>query len=177
MRARLFLLAITCVGLGGLGCSNSPDARVNAPPHGDSETTSDLQGTLVYMNDNAMLADMNMSDMHFIPHRAMLTSLGEERLSRMAELMKAYGGELRYNTDLTADDPLRGKRIASLVDFLNETGLKTTAPDVKLDAPGGRGMDATGAILIKANEGVYKPKKSGGGGNAGATGAMSGTNQ
>lgn len=175
MRARLLLLTITGAALSGLACSNSPDARINTPPHGESEKTSDLQGTFVYMNDNAMLADMNLSDMHFMPHRALLTSLGEERLSRLAELMKAYGGELRYNTDLSADDPLRGKRVAAIVEFLNETGLKTTPDAVHFDEPGGRGMPASSAVLIKANEGTYKPKKSSGGAGGGAADAVGGS--
>ncbi|QOJ14259.1 MAG: hypothetical protein HRU75_06245 [Planctomycetia bacterium] len=156
MRLRFTLLA-TVAGLAAAGC-NSPDARLNAPPHGKAEETSDLQGTLVYMSDNAMLADMHMSDHHFLPHRAMLTSLGEERLSRMAQLMQSYGGDLRYSSNLAADAPLRKQRVDTLVQFLNEVGIPVTADAVRDDMPGGRGMDAGSAVLIKMNEGTYKPR-------------------
>lgn len=170
MRIRLLLTIAACAS--GLAC-NSPGPRLNAPPHGDAEETSDLQGTYTYMTDNAMLADMNMCDMHFIPHRAILTSLGEERLCRMAQLMKEFGGTLRFSSNLGEDDPLRGQRVDTLVQFLTETGIPATAESVKLDGAGGRGMDASAAVLIKATEGTYRPKRSGAG--SGGTSNGSGT--
>ena len=138
------------------GC-NSPGARLNAPPHGQAEETSDLQGTFTYMADNALLADMTVSDMHFLPHRALLNDLGEQRLSRLASLMEAYGGTVRFNTDLTAEGLIE-ERTKVVIDFLAEAGIDTTREVVRHEMPGGRGMLATEAILIKANEGTYSPK-------------------
>jgi hypothetical protein len=117
-----------------------------------------MQGTLTYMTDNALLADMTVSDMHFLPHRAQLTDLGQQRLSRLASLLDAYGGTIRFNTALT-DEELITKRTETIVDFLSEAGIDTTREVVKRDMPGGEGMQATEAILIKTNEGMYNPKQ------------------
>jgi hypothetical protein len=138
------------------GC-NTPGERLNAPPHGRVHETSDLQGTFYYMSDNALLADMTVNDMHFLPHRAALNDLGERRLMRLAALMEAYGGTLRFNTDLT-DEDLIAQRMNTIMDFLIEAGIDTTHEVVTRDLPGGEGMVATEAILIKVNEGTYQPK-------------------
>lgn len=139
------------------GC-NSPNSRLNAPPHGEPYDVVGSQGTFVYMMDNALLADMTVSDSHFYPHRAMLTSLGTERLSRLASLMQAYGGSLRFNSNLPAGD-LLSKRLETIHDFLGECGVLTEANTVSVDLPGGEGMNATEAILIRKVEGTYTEKK------------------
>lgn len=140
-----------------MGC-NMPGRRLNAPPHGQPYKTADMQGTLTYMVDNALLADMTVSDMHFLPHRAALNDLGTQRLSRLASLMEAYGGTIRFNTDLT-DEELIARRTEVVVDFLTQAGIDTTREVVVRDMPGGDGMQASEALLIKANEGTYRPKK------------------
>ena len=152
---RLCVLGAAVVML--LGCNES-NKRLNSPPHGHQpEETSDMQGTFTYMSDNAMLADMTMTDMHFYPHRPMLNSMGENRLSRFASLMDAYGGQLRLSTDST-DGVLISGRLEAVREFLAETGIPTTAQVIVRDMPGGRGMDADEAILIRATEGTYNPE-------------------
>ena len=165
MRALVVCAAVTC-----LACTacNSPSPRLNAPPHGVSEVTSDLQGVFVYMNDNALLADMSMSDAHFLPHRAMLSSLGEQRLSRLASLLEAYGGEVRFSTNLE-DEELIEHRTRAIVDFLCDAGIDTTPEVVRRDLPGGQGMEANEVILIKLNEAAYIPGKSGTSGSSKST--------
>jgi len=142
------------------GC-NSPAQRLNAPPHGQALRTSDMQGTFTYMADNALLADMTISDMHFLPHRAALNDLGVQRLSRLASLLEAYGGTIRFNTDLT-DKELVSRRIEAVRDFLAEAGIDTTREVVVRDIPGGEGMAATEALLIKQHEGTYQPRRESG---------------
>ena len=149
------------LALTAAGC-NEPRQRLNAPPHGEPTTTADAQGTLVYMNDNALLANMTISDMHFLPHRAQLNSMGMERLSRLAQLMQAYGGTIRFNTDET-DEALLTKRTDTVMQFLREAGMTTSSELVTRDLSGGKGMLATEAVLIRANEGTYVPKAKGGG--------------
>jgi hypothetical protein len=150
------------VGLVALAACQSPQKRLNAPPHGIPEETSDMQGTFVYMQDNALLSDMSVSDRHFMPHRALLTTLGEERLCRLVSLMEAYGGTIRLNTN-ESDEDLIKKRMDVIVQFLADAGIDTTTEVLTRDHRGGAGMDANEVILIKANEGTYKPKKSGDG--------------
>lgn len=139
------------------GC-NSPGQRLNAPPHGETENASALRDTYTHMSDNALLADMTVNDSHFIPHRALLNDLGLRRLYRLAELMEAYGGSIRLNTDETNED-LVARRVQAIVDYLEDFGLDVTQDLVTTDLPGGAGMAATEAILIKQKEGTYDPKK------------------
>lgn len=146
------------IGLALAGCAPQPTTRLNAPPHGTSDNLSEMQGTLTYMTDNALLADMCVSDVHFVPHRALLNSLGEERVRRLAQLVETYGGTIRLSTNVT-DEKLVKARLDTVVALLNEAGLDTSQHMVVSDLPGGDGMDASQAILIKANEGTYKPPK------------------
>ncbi len=142
-------------------CS-SPTPRLNAPPHGETENPSEMQALYTHMTDNALLADMNVSDVDFVPHRAILNSLGEERLCRLAGLMQEYGGEISYTPNET-DQDLVDRRIDAILDYLAEAGLKATPRVVREGPPGGRGMDAREAILIKLLEGMYRPAQAGGG--------------
>lgn len=158
----------------GLLCTtacNSPSARLNAPPHGEPYETHEMQGTFTYMVDNALLADMTVSDMHFLPHRAQLSDLGMERLNRLASLIEAYGGTIRFNSDLE-DRALIDQRLTTVCEYLAEAGMDTTSEIVKEDMPGGRGMDAGQVILIRKNEGAYKEKSSS---SSSATAAPGGT--
>jgi hypothetical protein len=146
------------------GCNDAtPDARLNAPPHGEPTETRDTQGTFVYMGDNALLANMTVTDTHFLPHRAQLSSLGQERVMRLASLMEAYGGVIRFSSDLD-DEKLVAARIDTLRNCLTECGLTVTTETVARDLPGGDGMRATETALIRASEGTYNPKKKKNGG-------------
>ena len=147
------VLSLTC-----FAC-NSPQPRLNAPPHGTAEDTSEMHSMYEHMIDNALLEEMTVSDMHFLPHRSILNTLGQQRLSRLTSLMEAYGGEIRFSTSLE-DEQLIDQRLDVVLEFLREAGLDTSAEILRPDLPGGSGMDATEAILIKLNEATYKPGKS-----------------
>jgi len=154
-----FTLAITLVAAALLtGCANDAKQRLNAPPHGETTKTADMQGTFVYMNDNALLANMTVCDMHFLPHRAALNGSGVERLSRLASLLEAYGGSIRFDTRCE-DEALNKKRLESIREFLAEAGIDTNSEVVKADIAGGEGMDATEAIMIRTKEGSYNGDK------------------
>lgn len=153
------LVGLAAATLLSAGCAEY-DKRLNAPPHGQPVETNDMQGTFVYMTDNALLTDMTVSDVHFLPHRAQLSTLGEQRLARLVSLMEAYGGTIRFSSSLTDKELIRA-RLSTVRDFLAEAGVDTTAEAVREDLPGGRGMDAGEVILIKANEATYAPRKSG----------------
>jgi hypothetical protein len=151
---RFLMMSVSLLALAGC---NETAKRLNAPPHGTPAETSDLQGTFTYMVDNAMLADMTVTDNDFYPHRKMLNSLGEQRLSRFASLLDAYGGSLRYSTDHASDSGLVNDRLASIREFLTEAGIDTRSQIVTRDMAGGEGIEASEAILIRVNEGTYKP--------------------
>ena len=156
MRRTLLLAGMLTLLL--CGCQGEPGARLNAPPHGRAAETSDMQGTYVYMTDTALLADMTVCDMHFLPHRALLNDLGEQRLSRLASLMEAYGGAIYFSTDLQSED-LIAERMNTIVDFLAQAGIDTYQEVVVCDLPGGEGMESKQALVIYENEGMYKPGK------------------
>ena len=167
---RALMICVLALTVASVGC-NSPTPRINAPPHGTAEKVNPLQSTYVYMSDNALLADMTVSDIHFFPDRPLLNSLGEQRLSRLASLMDAYGGKIRFSTDSRDKDLVAG-RIAAVTDYLREAGVDVLADVVERDEPGGRGMDATEVMLIKQNEGTYKPGKK----NVGSENPLGGQN-
>jgi thiamine monophosphate kinase len=112
------------------------------------------------MTDNAVLADMAVNDSHFLPHRALLNDLGRRRLGRLVSLMEAYAGTIRFNT-ASSDEELIEQRLATIMDFLSEAGIETEQEVVRCDMPGGKGMSAVEAILIKVNEGTYDPEQRG----------------
>jgi hypothetical protein len=147
------------------GC-NSPSARLNAPPHGKPDKAHELQSLYTHMTDNALLADMTVTDIHFIPHRAMLSPLGEDRLRRLASLMETYGGEIRFNTAVE-DESLTARRLDVIVDFLMDAGIDTAVEVVAVGMPGGRGVAAEEAILIKRHQATYQPGAAGDGGKSG----------
>jgi hypothetical protein len=151
-------LAPAIVGLICFSC-NSPAPRLNAPPHGTAERVSPMQSTLVEMTDNALLADMTVSDIHFRPGRAALNTLGQERLSRLASLLQAHGGYIRFYTQ-SVDQDLVQQRLATIREFLSQAGIDTAAEVVRQDLPGARGMEASEAILIKKTEGGYRQQSS-----------------
>lgn len=160
---RLFVASAACACLLCVAC-NSPTPRLNAPPHGTAEQVNDLQSTMVYMTDNALLADMTVSDVHFFPHRSLLNSLGEQRLSRLASLIDAYGGEIRFSTN-SQDKQLVSQRTQAIKEYLRDAGVDVVANTVREDMPGGSGMDANEVVLIKLSEAAYIPGKSGTSGN------------
>jgi len=162
-----YVVWTVCVCVICVAC-NKPNARLNAPPHGTPYETSDLQGTFVYMTDNALLADMTVSNIHFHPHRATLNTLGQQRLSRLVSLLEVHGGTIRFNTDID-DEELIEKRTDAILAFLAEAGVDTTGQVLVEDLRGGRGMDASEVILIKVFEASYQPKGAGGAGGGPST--------
>lgn len=150
------------------GC-HDPNGETEPPEMEPAEAKGDPNEPFVHMADNALLADMTVSDIHFLPHRAALNSLGEQRLRRLATLMQEHGGTIRFDTGL-ADKKLIEARTEKVIAFLASTGLDTTKEIVKPDLPGGQGMDANEVILIKTHEATYTPGKPGGA-NSGSTGS------
>jgi hypothetical protein len=153
------LLSTVCACVVCAACQESQESPSPQPETMTEKARVQVHdGTLVHMADSALLADMSVSDYHFVPHRAMLTTLGQQRLSRLASLMQIYGGTVRFSTDL-ADEKLIDQRVETIRTFLAEAGLDVKGEKLTRDMPGGPGMDAAQVILIKLNEGTYDPKK------------------
>lgn len=157
-RALLVSVVVLCAAC---GACQKPAARLNAPPHGPAAEKTPMEAEYAQMIVNALLADMVVTDSHFLPNRAILNSLGQERLIHLAMLLHEYGGTVRFSTDET-DKALVADRTKLILTFLGDQGVDVNSSVVVQDMPGGRGMDANEAILIKVNEGTYHPKTSAG---------------
>ena len=151
-RAALVLSAMAAIvaawALTNAGCQNPPE-RLNAPPQGHSGRPNELQDPFVHMMDNALLEDMSVSAVHFVPHGSELNSLGVRRMKRYAEILKIYGGTLRYDGIEDAEALAKG-RMEQIEGFLVAQGVDPDAMEIVRAVAGGAGMDATEAIQIRA---------------------------
>jgi hypothetical protein len=130
-----------------LGCAG-PNKRLNAPPQGTPMEPSQVQEYFVYMVDNAMLHDMSVADIHFIPHTSEISSLGVRRLNRYCELLKDHGGTL-YVESVETDPELVAARISNVAGFLAMSGLTEPHVTVQAGLSAGRKTEASEAIRIK----------------------------
>ena len=135
------------VTLAIVGCDKRHD-RLNAPPQGDSDRPHEMQKNFIYMNDNAMLHDSAVADIHFEPHTVELSGLGIRTLMRMGELLSISGGAIRYET-ATTDEFLITGRLNSVREFLNAAGFDTANIRVEAGMARSSGMDAADAVAIK----------------------------
>ncbi len=121
------------------------------------------------MVDNALLHDMSVTDMHFVPHTSELSGTGAARLDRMAIMLNTYGGVVRYDT-LMSDSELAQKRIDHVREYLEVAGCDVSRVEVTVMLSGGRGLTAKRAIEID-NAGTVEPV----GGGASSVAALSGS--
>ena len=162
----------------GCTCKDGPPAdQMNSGPQGTAPTSSRLQTHYTAMTDNALLNDSSMSSVHFVPRTAELNSLGVRRLTRVAEVLKIYGGTVFYDgTDAERD--LRKDRVEKIRLFLTSCGVETSRFNVEQGFAGATGMDAEeatairkatrgpGDVKIESKTGEYETTGSGGGGNS-----------
>jgi hypothetical protein len=158
--------------LASMGCQQ-PGERLNAPPQGHTDRPNKLQEPYVYMTDNALLADMSMSAVHFVPNRNELNSLGVRRLKRLVQILKIYGGTVRYD-GVTDNAKTAGARMAEIKDFIIAQGLEADRVEVRAGLAGGEGMNAAEAILIREASNFVPPEQPGQGGGASAGAGMAG---
>ncbi len=129
------------------GCPNPPVGRTNAPPQGASTTRPSIADNYEPMVDNALLEEMSMSSVHFVPHRSELNSLGARRLNRYVPILKTYGGDLWYDGP-PEDEDLVDARIEQIKKYLIAQGLDSDRFEAKEGLTGGRGMPAENVQLI-----------------------------
>ena len=144
-RPALFLCILSAI----FAPACAPDKpRLNSPPQGYAEPHHPMASYYAYHNDQGMLADMSIVDLHFIPHSAQLSATGQARLERYAELLSTSGGTIHYDPQIS-DDSLIKARVAAANLFLTETPANSTRTQVAIGAAGGRGMTAQEASLAK----------------------------
>ncbi len=97
--------------------------------------------------DNAVLSSMTVADIHFLPYRPQLNSLGRGRLTAIATYLEQYGGEVTVDSD-KSDEAIKEKRITSVRHFLVGQGLDPERLTVVPGLTQGRGQDANEATVF-----------------------------
>lgn len=100
--------------------------------------------------NNAVLSAMVVTDIHFVPNRPQLNSLGRGRLLAIAEHLETYGGEVVV--DSRQVDPItREERFEEVRRYLLIVGrLDSDRLEIRPGLGNGRGMDANEATLFYA---------------------------
>ncbi len=140
------------------GCSKGEDKHLTSIQQYYAkmdETKANRHEHLKYMTDNAMLHDMSVAEIHFVPHTAELSGTGAARLDRLAPLLDTYGGTVRYET-FSPDDALVAQRIENVREYLTLTGCNMDRVQVKPMLSGGRYTPAAEAIVVM-EKGTEKP--------------------
>ncbi len=143
-------IALGMLALAGCTCVDGPPAdQMNAPPQGTAPTGSRLAENYVAMTDNALLNDASVSSVHFVPRTAELNALGMRRLTRMAEILKIYGGTIFYDgTDAEID--LRKDRVEKIRLYLTSCGVDASCFKVERGFADGSGIDGDESMAIRA---------------------------
>ena len=137
---------VSIVALCLTGCVDpSPKKSLNSPRSFEPAERPSVAEFFAYQNDQGMMADMAIADIHFVPHSSALSGTGVARLERYAELLAATGGEVRYATAIR-DEALLNERLATAKDFLAQVIPSNQCVDVVIGLPGGRGMTAQEAL-------------------------------
>ena len=134
-------------------------------------TRANYGAHLSYMRDNAVLRDMSVADIHFIPHSAELSGVGEIRLSRMARLLNTYGGTVHYET-LADNEAMIKQRLAHVREYLALSGCNMERVVITTGMAGGRGMPGDEAV-VKFLRGTSKDEQGSSGGTSFTPGQMS----
>src|ERR1041385_6834533 len=138
-------------------CVPPDKERLNSRPQGYPEPHHSMASYYAYHNDQAMLADMCITDIHFIPHSAQLSATGQARLERYAELLASSGGTLHYDPTIH-DESLVNARVASANVFLNGTPACSKNIHIALGLAGGRGMSSGEASAAKGVAAQPEPR-------------------
>jgi hypothetical protein len=134
-------------------CSTPADKTVSrdeCPP--DEKYTSDECRTpynkqFDRMTHNAELADMSLTDLHFVPNRPILNSNGTRRLNHLAWMVDQYGGSIMFDTAEPKSEMAQA-RLQTICRFLQKWGLSNQKIVVCLGLPMSRGMTADEAVKI-----------------------------
>lgn len=108
---------------------------------------------------NADLANMAVSDMHFMPNRAVLNGAGTAKLNRLAWIVDHYGGAIMIDL-AELDTPLTRARIDTVVAYLQNVGLARDKIQTMVGLPSTSGMAADEAVTVY-DDTRYNPKRDG----------------
>ena len=152
-RAVTHVLAVSFLALVAAGCNGQWRTATHIQTAKMEEGRNRFGAYSNNMVDNAILHDMSIADIHFIPHSSEISGLGEAALERFAPWLETYGATLRYETYLT-DEELVVKRIAHAREYLELLGCDVDRISIRAMMSGGRVITAADAIrIMKAGTG------------------------
>lgn len=141
-RPRLRSICVIVPALAALACTQPEETTsINTPPTDPAEARKELAQFFAYHQDQGMMHDRSIADIHFVPGSTHLSGTGEARLARYAELLSDSGGTLNYDTRLS-DATLVNARLDAARQFLARYNVGGPQIQVALGMPNGRGMGA-----------------------------------
>ena len=144
------LFSVLCLSMFAIMPACNKELTTTQMQHARMDTMMETpRAHLTYMVDNALLHDMSIAEIHFVPHTRELSGTGIARLDRMALMLDTYGGTVRYETDVT-DEEFVQKRLDHVHEYLATTGCDMSRIEVKAMMSGGRGMSAVKAFAAEA---------------------------
>lgn len=143
-RSRQGLSLLSCVVVAASACTSTPTTHDQQTMRMD-QTRASFGTYYRHMSDNAILRDMSLADIHFVAHTAEINGIGEVRLERMARLLSAYGGTVRYEAR-ERDAALVEKRVKHAREYLALVGCDMDRVDVVVMRSGGRGGSGDEAV-------------------------------
>ncbi len=143
------------------GCGSPLMKRsTDLPPEYVEATQKNYKARFAHSTDNALMHDMVISDIHFVPHTSELSGSGVAKLDRLAPMLDTYGGVLNYDTDMT-DKSLTQARIQHVREYLALAGCSMEKVEVKPGLAQGRGVPAERAMQVEQRD--MNKKEAGGG--------------
>jgi hypothetical protein len=134
-------------------CSQPVESTVNrdqATPddyYASEEVRHPLTRQFDRMTHNAELADMSITDIHFIPNRPLLNSNGTQRLNHLAWMVDQYGGSIMVDLAEPKSEVAQA-RLQNVIQYLKEWGLPDNKIVVSFGLPKSEGMKAEEAMTI-----------------------------
>jgi hypothetical protein len=119
---------------------------------------------------NRELADMSLSDVHFLPHRPILNSNGTQRLNHLAWLVDRYGGKINLDLEEPKSE-LAQARMQTVCRYLKACGLAQNKIQVAFGLPESRGLEAREAVTIYRDSQYQEQDKNKSAGSDKKTGA------
>ena len=133
-----------------VGCTYTYNKLDPEPPMSRRAQDSDSAAFFDAQADNATLTGMAVADVHFVPYRAQLNSLGRSHVTAIASNLDRYGGEVTLESQ-QADAVVTQQRLEIVREFLVAQGLDPELLTIDTGLANGRGQDANEASLFYKN--------------------------
>ena len=130
-----------------VGCTYTYNKLDPEPPIARRAKDSDSGAFFSAQADNATLTSMAIADVHFVPYRAELNSLGLSHVTAIASYLDRYGGEVTLESQ-QVDSVVTRQRLETVREFLVGQGLDPEQLTINTGLSQGRGIDANEAAFF-----------------------------